>query len=168
MLSRNENNQNQPPIQLSSDWKEKMEGMVNDAFSVQKKLEDKSFEVFGLIYEKELLITLSYLKKSDDPKEIHKRELPHTLFLSVDYDQQKKNNKKQILTKLIDIGVTYFEHYFELQNQKAHISLDELGPVTWQIFSEDKKKAPPIYYRVGREDIQLSLMADLFLEKFKS
>ena len=147
MISRK--SQDLPPTQLPKSWREKVESLLTSIYESSLDLQSQAFEVHGLTYPDEIILTASLINTKDELK------APVTFQISADLEQGIKPEKTFDI--LIDAIGIFFDKFFNETNteQSQYIS-------RWQ---EDQFRKQKIFYRVTRENITLSLMADELLDK---
>jgi len=143
MLSRNIHNQSGNIFPTS--WQEEISQLFHSTYKTHCDLEKKEFNVYGVSYPNELLIIASYLNKN------HPTLSPTTIFTSMDI--QENFNHKKAESTLIDIIGLFFDDYFSTENWDDYLS-------AWQKF---ENKNFQIYYKITRENIELTLAANKLL-----
>ncbi len=132
---------------LPVEWSEKVATLFNQNFSEHCLEQKKSFDVFGKIYQDELLIIISWLENENF------NNYPITIFLSADIFNQK--NTQEALDHLVDIAGLFFDEYFSDENW------NDFEP-NWK---ETLHKKNDYYYKITRENIALTVEADKLLSK---
>ncbi|MBL7665270.1 MAG: hypothetical protein JNM93_09060 [Bacteriovoracaceae bacterium] len=146
MFSRKEHDINEG-IDIPAEWQEEIVIILNQTFEAECVAQNKSFDLYGKIYNDELLIVASWVDNSDTSV------LPVSCFLSVDITKETKTDK--ILDVLVDLAGAFFDEYF------SNKDWDDFEP-NWQ---ETKHKKDVIYYKVTRENVALSLEAENILKE---
>ena len=131
---------------LSTEWKEGVIELLNTVYAHQCLSHQKQFEVFGFLYETELLVIVSFL----DQKNLTK--IPISCFISADI--QPKQKTASILSHILDALGSFFDQLF------AQKDWDPYSP-TWEEFNFQKNT---FYLKVTMENIALSIEADKILD----
>ena len=131
---------------LPKDWVDEYQQIIDQAYSEQCKSKNSKIEVFGRLYQEELLIgfVLRGLQNS--------AQSPYSLLLSFDLDDPKQ--VVEIRKDSLDIGAQFIDQYFMNSEREYY-------PV-WQ---KEEYKKKTFYYKITREDFILSIKADEILEK---
>lgn len=153
MLARLESSQNGKSF--PSDWIEGLNRALNENYKNKCDKEKKYFDVYGLIYNKELLLIVSYLS------EVHEMSPPVSLFLShqrTQEDSQHENQEKK-LKKVHDILIDLVGQFFDEIFQDS--SDEEIFSPHWQTVPHQKNLE--IFYKVSRENVAATLEANKIL-----
>jgi hypothetical protein len=121
---------------------------LNETYRVETKQSGRYFDVYGQIFEEELLMIVSYLSEKDE------YELPMTLFLSSDRNRDMNEEKIQDTQKnLIEIVGLFFDEIF------SDSEWNGFEP-NWQEVTHKKEN---YFYKISRENINLTLEASRLL-----
>ena len=137
-------------VLFPKDWADGLKQILLNIYGEQCIKDDKTFEVYGFSYPNEVLLIISYAG-------LDKFVAPVTLFLSSDLDSKTKSDK--IMDTMFDSAGVFFDSYFATFSEDN----DEIWEdyvLDWQDaeFGSDK-----IFYKVTRENVGLSMQADLLL-----
>ena len=131
---------------LPQQWQEEVISVLNEAYH-QKSEEDSSFfDVYGSINEKEILVIVSYIHKTDQLAS------PISLFISLDVITDEKQMKKA-LKNIVDLIGEIFDDIFATTNWNDYCT-------NW---TENKYQGNDFYYKITRENISLTLQANELL-----
>lgn len=148
MLARNRSSKIGKPI--PTDWLESLNRLLNDTYKSECKQTGRYFDVFGEIYETELLVVISYLSEKDEYLS------PITLFLSAEPDQIASESKiKETQKNFIDLAGLFFDEIL------ANEEWDEFEP-NWQEVTHHNQN---YFYKITRENVNLTLEANQWLGK---
>lgn len=141
-----------PAVLFPKDWAEGLKQILLNIYGEQCIKDEKTFEVYGFSYPSEVLLIISYAG-------LDKFVAPVTLFLSSDLDNNTKSDK--IMDTMFDSAGVFFDSYFAANENT--LDNDEIWDdyiLDWQDaeFGSDK-----IFYKVTRENVGLSIQADLLL-----
>jgi hypothetical protein len=146
MLARLKNSKNGK--NLPKDWAEGLARLMNETYSTECKLNGRYFDIFGQIYQDELLLVVSYLSEKDE------YVAPITLFLSSSPDQIANVDKvSETQQNLIEVSGLFFDEIF------ANDDWNEFEPA-WQ---EVTHKHQNYFYKISRENINATIEADRLL-----
>ena len=147
MLARkNKSQKNANP--LPQEWVEALNRLINETYSKECKQNGRYFDVFGQAYPDELLRAVSYLSEKDEYSS------PITCFLSCEKDHMSSEEKFKATQKnFIDLVGLFFDEIF------ADDEWSEFEP-NWQ---EVSHKGETYFYKITRENINLTLEADRLL-----
>lgn len=144
MLSRKDHQEN--AIHLPDEWKTKVVELLLSIYGEKFDREQYEFQVHGMSYPTEVILTVSLVDKKDA------NTAPVTYHVSADLDKGIKVDK--LLDKLVDSIGIFFDQYFEDSEWNDFFN-------KWE---ETEFKGDKIYYKITRENIGLSLLADQILE----
>ena len=134
--------------QLPMEWLEELTKTLNDVYSDQRDKDQRFFETYGEIYEKDFVVIISYLHKQDSSAS------PITLFLSHDNLEDSKQFKKA-LSSLTDLVGLIFD--------------DVVSQTDWNEYNlnwtENEFKGFKFFYKLTRENISLTLQAEELLKE---
>lgn len=137
------------PVLFPKDWSESLKQILLNIYGQQCLNNDYTFEVYGFSYPSEVLIIISYVG-------LDKFSLPVTLFLSADLDE--KTDSDAIVNTLFDSAGMFFDNYFA--NEKSEDEVFEDFILDWQ---DGEFNNTNLFYKVTRENIALTMQADLLL-----
>lgn len=143
-------NENKPGTDLPKNWLENISLLINDTYPELFKL-DKSCQVWAELFDKELLIILSLFDKN-------RSMAPTTISISSDLLKNSEKELKRVLDKSVETLGMIVESYL------ASLEQDELWDYTPE-WTEEKKNKFTFFYRVTREDIELTLKANQLLDQ---
>lgn len=147
MFARKE--KNTQGVNIPDEFKLQFETTLEQTFGMKKESEGQIFEVFGKIFEDELLLMVCL-------SDFEQRHLiPVSLFLSFELDEKSKKGPNIILDEMVDLTGNFFDEYF------ATTEFNDWEP-NWQVTEYNKKK---YFFKVTRENVSLSLQADALLEQ---
>ena len=133
---------------LPFEWLEEVTKTFNDAYEDKRTEQNRFFEVFGQVYEKEFAVIFSYLHATDPMSS------PITLFISHDHlDDTKKF--KQALSALVDFAGIIFDDITSVKDWSEYNSV-------WTV---NEYKGFSFSYKLTRENISLSLQAEELLKE---
>lgn len=138
-----------PAVLFPKDWADGLKQILLNIYGEYCIKEDKTFEVFGFSYPNEALLIISFVG-------LDKFETPITLFLSSDLAENINSDK--VMDTMFDSAGIFFDSYFATNENVDEIWDDYV--LDWQDaeFGSDK-----IFYKVTRENVALSMQADLLL-----
>jgi hypothetical protein len=133
---------------LPQDWMEGLNRLLNDTYEKECKRYKRYFDVYGQIFQEELLVIVSWLTEQDE------YTYPITCFLSCEADQMATEQKvKETQKNFVDVTGLFFDEIF------ADPDWNEFEPV-WQ---EVTYKNQNYFYKLSRENINLTLEANKLL-----
>jgi hypothetical protein len=148
MLARNRTSKIGKPI--PTEWLESLNRLLNDTYKSECNQSSRYFDVFGEIYENELLVVISYLSEKDEYLS------PITLFLSSGLDQIATETKiKETQKNFIDLAGLFFDEIFSSDDW------DEFEP-HWQEVTHHHQN---YFYKITRENINMTIEANRLLGK---
>ena len=133
---------------LPNEWLEEFTRTLNDVYHDQLEKNERFFDVYGEIYEKEFVVIASYMHKSEQLTS------PITLFISHDNLEDSKNFKST-LKDLINLTGVIFDNIFASEEWSDFNS-------NW---TENNYKNSSFHYKVTRENISLTIQAEALLNK---
>jgi len=140
---------------LPDQWIEGINQIFEDYFGTLDKFKHKSFQTWSYIYPDELVIIVSLLKNNPEIN-----ELPITLKLSLEIQTEKL--EPEDLKKKIDILVDLAGYFYT----------EVLSKVSWNDYSTNWQeydfKEHKVWYLVSRENVDLTIQANLLLEEENS
>ena len=136
-------------VLFPKDWADGLKQILLNIYGDKCIKDEKTFEIFGFSYPNEVLLIISYVG-------LDKFETPVTLFLSSDLDLKTATDK--IMDTMFDSAGVFFDSYFAAEENEDEIWDDYV--LDWQDaeFGSDK-----IFYKVTRENVMLTMEADLLL-----
>lgn len=140
------------PVQFPKDWADGLKQVLLNIYGEHAIKEEKTFEVHGFSWPKEVLLIVSYLG-------LDKFETPITLFISADLTE--KIDSEKMINTMFDCAGVFFDSYFAGQKE-----IDEAGEIfddyvhEWDETDFHNQK---LFYRVTRENVGLTMQADLLL-----
>lgn len=146
MLARYE--QPLPGTALPEIWTEEVRELLTKSYQQNLLEVQRYFEVFGMSYPNELLVTISlkdHESRADKP--------PLTYMISVDL--LKEADSKKILATMVDSMGLFLDNLFaDYAGQEYQVLWEKatLGKIDF-------------YYKISREDIALSLQAEKLLNE---
>jgi hypothetical protein len=133
---------------IPQDWLEGLARLLNETYKTECKNQNRYFDVYGQIYQEELLVIVSWLSEKDQGLS------PVACFLSCDPDQMNNEKKvKETQANYMDLAGLFYDEIF------AREDWDEFEP-NWQ---EVTYKNQNYYYKLTRENINLTLEANRLL-----
>lgn len=133
---------------VPQDWSEGLAVLLNDTYKTQCKADGRYFDVYGQIFQDELLVIVSYLSEKDQSI------APIACFLSCEPTQMDTEKKvKDTQSDFMDLAGLFFDEIF------ASDDWSEFEPL-WQ---EVKYKNETYHYKLTRENINLTLEANRLL-----
>lgn len=146
MLARKTTSKNGKSI--PQDWLEGLSRMLNESYKQECKEHKRYFDVYGQIYQEELLLVVSWLSEADEFLS------PITCFLSCEPAQMNTESKvKETQGNFIDVVGLFFDEIF------ADDEWDGFEP-NWQ---EVNYKQENYFFKLSRENINLTMEADRLL-----
>lgn len=146
MLARKKSSRNGKA--LPQDWLEGLSRLLNETYGIECKRNGRYFDVYGQVFQEELLLVVSYLSEKDEYL------APITLFLSSEPDQIANEEKvKETQKNFIDVAGLFFDEIF------ADEDWNEFEPV-WQ---EVSHKNQNYWYKITRENLNATLEANKLL-----
>lgn len=137
-------------VLFPKDWAEGLKQILLNIYGDKCLKDDKSFEVYGFSYPNEVLMIVSYVG-------MDQFIAPVTLFLSADLEQ--KTNTDDIINDMFDSVGIFFDTYFAAQESDSDEIWDDYV-LDWEETEFNKQN---FYYKVTRENIGLTIQADLLL-----
>ena len=130
---------------LPEKWVESVVELLNTTYEAQLSQYQK-FQVYGFTYTDEVFLGISLTSEKSE-------HLPVTYCISSDLT--KEQNQEKVLKELVDSIGLFFDGYFEDTDSLEYQSRWELA---------DLKKTS-FYYKITREDLALSLVAEKLLNQ---
>ena len=133
---------------LPSDWIESFARLLNETYKNECKENLCYFDVYGQIYDEELLIVASWISEKDQ------FSTPISCFLSCDSSHiQSEEKVKETQKNFIDLVGLFFDEIF---SQEEWI---DFMP-SWQ---EVHHKNETYFYKLSRENVSITLEANRLL-----
>ena len=133
---------------LPKEWEESLSRLLNETYQAECKKFDRYFDVYGQIFQEELLLVVSFLAEKDEYL------APVTLFLSCDADQMSNEKKvKETQKDFIELAGLFFDEVL------AQEDWNEFEP-QWQ---EVKHNHQTYFFKLSRENVNLTLEANRLL-----
>ena len=146
MLARQKNSKSGKPIPL--DWSEGVARLLNESYKSECKAQKRYFDVYGQIFQEELLLITSWLSDTDQ------FAAPITLFLSCSPDDMNTEKRvKETQENYIDLIGMFFDEIF------ASEEWNEFEP-DWQ---EVTHKNHTYWYKITRENVNATIEANKLL-----
>ena len=146
MLARNKSSKIGKTI--PHEWSEGVSRLMNEAYKNECNQNGRYFDVYGRIYQEELLLIVSYLSEKDE------HSAPITCFISSTAAQiRNEETVKETQKNFIDVAGLLFDEIFNSTDW------NEFEP-NWQ---EVSHKNQTYYYKISRENINATIEADRLL-----
>lgn len=140
------------PVQFPKDWADGLKQVLLNIYGEQVIKEEKTFEIYGFSWPKEVLLIVSYVG-------LDKFETPVTLFISADLTE--KTNSEKMINNMFDCAGVFFDSYFA--GQKDLEENEEAFDDYIHVWDETDFHGQKLFYRVNRENVSLTMQADLLL-----
>jgi len=133
---------------IPQDWLVSFGILLNETYQSECEKHSRTFDVYGQIYDEELLIVVSWISEKDE------YIAPITCFLSCEPEQMKDDTKvKTTQINFIDVVGIFFDEIF------AADEWNEFEP-NWQ---EVNYKQENYFFKLSRENVNLTLEANKLL-----
>lgn len=136
-------------VLFPKDWAEGLKQILLNIYGDKCLKEEKTFEVYGFSYPNEVLMIVSYVG-------LDKFIAPVTIFLSADLNEATKTDA--VINDMFDSVGVFFDAFFAKEESSDEIWDDYV--LDWEETEFNKQN---FYYKVTRENIGLSIEADLLL-----
>ena len=147
-FGRYENEEELKGKALPYEWLEEVTKTFNDAYETKRKEQDRFFEAFGEVYEKEFVVIISYLHANDP--------MCSAVSLFVSHDNLEDSKKfKESLGALVDFAGIIFDDIISTKDWSEYNSL----------WTENEYKGFKFNYKLTRENISLSMQAEELLKE---
>lgn len=133
---------------LPAEWTEEFVKILTEAYAAQSEKDNRFFDVYGQIYDKEFVVVVSYIHHSDQ------LAAPISIFISHDTSSDSKELSKA-LKALVDLSGHIFDEIFSQEDWNEYVP-------TW---TENDFKGHLFHYKITRENVSLSLQAEQLLKK---
>lgn len=140
MLSRK--NENSSGQSLPQEWIQEIEDLLNSTYQEQISVKNLKFKIIGKTYPNEIFLSVSLLEKTKTSI------LPINLMLSCDINTS--DPLKNILDMMVDSIGAIFDKILDSDDWNDY-------QVNWQ---KETVTNIDLYYKISREDIELSIQAD--------
>ncbi|MFT6069770.1 MAG: hypothetical protein ACJAT2_001683 [Bacteriovoracaceae bacterium] len=135
-------------------WTAEVKNILEGLYKPQCDARDLYIEVHAITYPNELILAVSLLDKELETV------IPITYMASADLNE--KENPEEILNLLVDSIGFFFDNFFNLEEDPN----ETIYSSDWE---ESKVKDKAFHFKITRENIGLSLMADALLgDEFES
>jgi hypothetical protein len=143
-------------VLFPKDWAEGLKQILLNIYGDKCLRDDKTFEVYGFSYPNEVLMIVSYTG-------LDKFVAPITLHLSADLNDKTKTDA--ILNDMFDSIGVFFDAFFAKDEggNGSNGSNDEIWDDYILDWEETNFNNQSFFYKVTRENIALSIEADLLL-----
>lgn len=136
-------------VLFPKEWADGLKQILLNIYGDKCIKDEKTFEVFGFSYPNEVLLIISFVG-------LDKFETPLTLFLSSDLTSNTAADK--VMDTMFDSAGVFFDQYFATEESEDEIWDDYMLDWDEAEFGNEK-----IFYKVTRENVGLSMQADLLL-----
>ncbi len=133
---------------LPNEWTEELTKVLTETYFDQSEKDNRFFDVYGEIYEKEFVVIISYIHHEDQLKS------PISIFISHEVVEDSKQFKST-LKNLVDLSGHILDDVFATNDWSEYNS-------NW---TENKFRGNNFYYKITRENVSLTLQAEQFLAK---
>lgn len=147
MLSRKE--QTVKAIFFPKKWTVEVKGILEGLYKAQCDKKNLYLEVYAISYPNELVLAVSLLDKNNDLL------IPVTYMASTDLE--KKENPEDLLNLLVDSIGFFFENFFASEGSDD----ESIYSSDWE---QSKVKNKEFFYKITRENVGISIMADGLLD----
>jgi hypothetical protein len=138
--------------QLPKEWVDQFKQTLLNIYGDKCLKDDRTFEIYAQTYPEEVLLIVSYMG-------LDKYSSPLTLFLSGDL--VAASNPKKTLDNLCDFVGVFFDHYFGLTKDSLEVFEDYI--YDWE---EEDFNSTKLFFKVTRENVALTMEANLLLGEF--
>jgi hypothetical protein len=133
---------------IPPDWTEGLSRLLNEAYSKECKQKGRYFDVWGQIFDEELLVIVSYLSEKNEA------DSPIAVFLSCSPEQMSDEKKvKETQANYMDLAGLFYDEVF------SQDEFMEFEP-NWQEVTHNQQN---YFYKISRENINLTLDANALL-----
>jgi hypothetical protein len=136
-------------VLFPKEWGEGLKQILLNIYGDKCLKDDKTFEVYGFSYPTEAVMIVSYVG-------MDKYTTPITLFLSAKLSEETKND--DTINDMFDSVGIFFDSYFSQADTQ-----DEIWDEYVLDWDETKFGQLAFFYKVTRENIGLTMQADLLL-----
>ncbi len=141
-----------PAVIFPKEWGAGLKQILLNIYGEHAIKDDRTFEVYGFSYPNEVLLIISYVG-------LDKFTTPVTLFISADL--LPDTDSKKMVNTMFDCAGVFFDTYFagnEAREEEGEI-FDDYN-LDWDETDFHQQK---LFYKVTRENVTLSMEADLLL-----
>lgn len=133
---------------IPQSWSEGLSRLLNESYKTECKKQGRYFDVYGQIYQEELLVICSW------PSEKDQFTAPITVFLTCEAEQMNSEKRvKETQEHYVDLIGLFFDEIFSAEDW------DNFEP-EWQ---EVTHKSQTYWYKITRENINATLEANKLL-----
>lgn len=133
---------------VPQEWQDNLIHVLNAAYADKISENDRFFDVYGRVFEKEFVVIVSYMDLRDT------LAAPISVFLSHDIIENQKK-MKEALEDAVNLVGLIFDDIF------ATSEWSDYNPV----WTENEYKDHLFHYKITRENISLTLQAEEILRK---
>ncbi len=130
-------------------WIDEVLGTLNSCYENELLKYENEFEIAAQLFSDEIVVAVCLISKENPDGA--------AITYSVSADVLEQVPPKPLLKAIIDSIGIFFDHYFKEDEE----NISDHMTSSWQ---ELKILKQALYYRVSRENIRLTLMADKLLE----
>ncbi|EQC45275.1 hypothetical protein [Bacteriovorax sp. Seq25_V] len=134
-------------LDLPLEWSTTVKELLETSYQAQLDNKTREFEVFGRLHKGELVVIASLINTKD------KSSIPTTYFVSIDLTDGQDYTKN--LDSLVDSIGGFFDTYFSTPEWMDYKD-------SWE---EEEFKGQKIFYKINRENVGLTIMADQLLNQ---
>lgn len=136
-------------VLFPKEWADGLKQILLNIYGDKCLKDEKTFEVFGFSYPNEVLLVISYVG-------LDKFETPTTLFLSSDLNE--KTDADKVMDRMFDGAGIFFDQFFAHEDTEDEIWDEYILDWDEAEFGNEK-----FFYRVTRENVGLTMQADMLL-----
>lgn len=136
-------------VLFPKEWADGLKQILLNIYGDKCIKDEKTFEIFGFSYPNEVILIISYTG-------LDKFEAPLTLFLSSDLTTETETDK--VMDRMFDSAGIFFDQYFATEENEDEIWDEYILDWDEAEFGNEK-----LFYKVTRENVALSMQADLLL-----
>lgn len=141
MFSRKEQDSHGAP--LPQDWLDELQASLQEHYQAECQDKQGEFKTHGQLYQSELVLIITFNQA--------KQQRTVSCFLSCDLGP--KEATKKVLYSLVDLAGHFYNDFFSDQDWNDFST-------SWEKIQYQKRD---VYYRVSREDVELTLLANELL-----
>lgn len=131
-------------------WTAEVKNLLEGLYKPQCDVRDLMIEVYAITYPNEILLAVSLLDKENEAI------IPVTYMASADLAE--KENPEDTLNLLVDSIGFFFENFFAVDEEDQD---ETIYSADWE---KSKVKDKEFHYKISRENIGHTLMADALLD----
>lgn len=132
---------------IPTQWIEACVNLLNNAYHKQLEENNRFFDVHGKIHDKEIIVAISYVHHDDHGI------APITLTISHDLETDDKK-LKDCLDNLVHLASHIFDDIFQTTDWNGYNT-------NW---TENTYKSNTFFYKITRENLSLTIMANELLK----